>query len=928
MSLSFFKTGVIVKDESNENPKIVKNASEINGFGIRFRVRVAGIHDEKLPVEKLPFAYPIFPVVAGTGHGGASQSCNLKAGSKVILTESEPDKFSIWGNVPNYCTTQITDKDIWNYTLGYSPGANVPIFNIASNKTFGNLNGIFAQNQVPNTLNLSLTEIYKDATEGEFCPKPNPCDEKLPLGKIQKEIKSAVQGIQKARKDVKSWSSGVSNLQKDIVRGLTGEDLTFSEFLKKKAKNISDGIIKFFNGVEQNIVTTIRQKSENIYYSLFPGEKQKAKRSIETALDLVGCLFKKLGKKVFGMLVSLLSKMVDKLVNVPICFVENFATSVISKLLGALTNSLDAIVKPLESLLGEVINVVDSILEIVENLLTLISCEEKQYCPEITNWSIWGGAENNPTANIDFNKVTKNIQGLINTEDLTVDNLNDTANLDFSDIFNNTCNIGPLLCGPPTLEVFGGGGSGTIGNTIVGPTGNILGVDITYPGSGYTSAPKIRFKDACGIGGGAVGTAVLGPIPILPPELNFTATKIDNNKYNLNWTTINATRLETNFGSFGTSGSTIVTPTTKTTYTITAYNKNNASTTKTVVIDVNVSQIEKSPELTLASTFIKDNIYRINWTTENAVRISSNFNVPENTLNGNKEVSPSVPTEYTMTAYNINGISVKKTIFLSPRSINPTKPKPVDDPTKPCPTSVVINNVNIPNEYPPDEIGVVKIIIDQPGSGYLPSPDGRLGGDGRVWAEANETYILRADGTYDIPYSPGSVIQLNRCDTVVPPCEPKFVVQEKTTYIAPDCSRNPSGPTDTNNGNNTNNINGLYPNLSNGKYPVILYLCDAIVDNPGLNYSSEDEVIIEPSNGARATAEFSESGRLLRIKILSGGEGFTTRPSITIKSSTGFNASIIPVLCIDKIGTDNKDIIPYDSTKVLHVVDCPGNIYV
>jgi hypothetical protein len=164
------------------------------------------------------------------------------------------------------------------------------------------------------------------------------------------------------------------------------------------------------------------------------------------------------------------------------------------------------------------------------------------------------------------------------------------------------------------------------------------------------------------------------------------------------------------------------------------------------------------------------------------------------------------------------------------------------------------------------------------------------------------------------------VIQLNRCDTVVPPCEPKFIAKEKSTYIAPNCSRTPIGTLSP--------IDSTYPVLQNGKYPVILYLCDAIIDDPGLNYSPEDEVLIEPSNGAKARAEFNEFGRITKIKITSSGEGFTTRPNITIKTSTGFNASIIPVLCIDRVGTNNELSIPYDSTKVLHVVDCPGNIYV
>ena len=72
--------------------------------------------------------------------------------------------------------------------------------------------------------------------------------------------------------------------------------------------------------------------------------------------------------------------------------------------------------------------------------------------------------------------------------------------MDFSDVFDNPCNVGAILCGPPTVEFFGGGGSGAAGNAIISAAGEIMGVDITLPGSNYTSAPFVRFVDACGKG--------------------------------------------------------------------------------------------------------------------------------------------------------------------------------------------------------------------------------------------------------------------------------------------------------------------------------------------------------------------------------------------------------------------------------------------
>ena len=117
--------------------------------------------------------------------------------------------------------------------------------------------------------------------------------------------------------------------------------------------------------------------------------------------------------------------------------------------------------------------------------------------------------------------------------------------------FTPTCNTGNILdCGLPKVEIFGGGGSGAAGNVILGNfieqideqvktikvkdidtgkesnftsliddvkvTGSILGVDITYPGEGYTTEPLVSFVDRCDQGYGAYGRATIDKDPNSP----------------------------------------------------------------------------------------------------------------------------------------------------------------------------------------------------------------------------------------------------------------------------------------------------------------------------------------------------------------------------------------------------------------------------
>lgn len=898
--------GIVESNEHNETPELTNKP---NSHGVRYRIRIKGVHDEKTPLTSLPVAEVIFPVTAGSGLGAAGQTANLKRGSIVSGYYRGPNKTQpvIIGTVPNYFTTEL-GKSIWNPGYGFSSTANIPDY---SRSVDGK--AVFAQSSILNTINVAGLYQYKDGKEESRLPSS--CDETVPLGQIQKDIKKITQAIENEKRKLRKNRANFAEVA--------------TKYVSDTIKGIADDINNWITENQKNVTEKIREKSAEILYNLFPVERIKTEKPLNTFLDLLNCMFKKASNGIFSMLTKAFSTIIDRIVNAPFCLVSNFITSVLGKLTGMITNSITALLGPLDSVLNGIISVVDDILTIFQDIFSFISCADEPYCPELKSWSIWEGPR----------QITGSIEGLsgriksIADEmgDLNIDNLSDTLNLDFNDVLQDSCNVGPLFCGTPFVEIFGGGGYGATGNAIIGQGGQILGIDITSPGSGYQGTPNVSIIDACGIGKGAVAVPVLGPIPILPPDVIFTGTRIDFNKYKLEWSTRNAVRLESNFGVSDLSGSTIVSPNNKTIYTITAYNRNDALTTQSIVIDPadNVQLdnfdtiININPELTFSSLYIKDNIYKLIWTTNNVIRVSSNFGISQDVLNGNKEVSPSVPTIYSITAYDADGLSITKTILLNPKVITPPTQKEETDPNVQCPTSPVIPKFDIAKDLPPDEIGVVKIIIKEAGRDYLSAPDGRLGGDGRVWAEKNETYVRRVDGTYDIPYAPGSVIQLDRCDKVYPPCEPMFVAQEKSVYIAPECDRTPPKLLEK----DLPNSNFSYPTLENGKYPVILYLCDTVIVNRGFGYSQNDKLKIEPSNGAEISPTFNSNGELESIKIISGGEGFTTRPVISIESTTGFNANIIPVMCIDRIGAVDFETVPYKKDKVLHVVDCPGNIY-
>jgi hypothetical protein len=82
--------GQIVSDSTwrdNMLPGKFENKDQIPGWGRRYKVRIIGLHDQgetEIPSDQLPWAQVMYPVTAGGGQAGASQTPNLRQGNMVF----------------------------------------------------------------------------------------------------------------------------------------------------------------------------------------------------------------------------------------------------------------------------------------------------------------------------------------------------------------------------------------------------------------------------------------------------------------------------------------------------------------------------------------------------------------------------------------------------------------------------------------------------------------------------------------------------------------------------------------------------------------------------------------------------------------------------------------------------------------------------
>lgn len=247
------------------------------------------------------------------------------------------------------------------------------------------------------------------------------------------------------------------------------------------------------------------------------------------------------------------------------------------------------------------------------------------------------------------------------------------------------------------------------------------------------------------------------------------------------------------------------------------------------------------------------------------------------------------------------------------------------------------NNITAPGTFSgPDGSPLESVIVLDPGVGYLNKPDGSIYSDGVKISDPDGTIILSPTSGYSF-YSPNTDIQVIEGDLAfLPPgtdvrvydnsgeevqkligegLETGLVIEETGILTTPVYD-----PEDIEDPINL-------PSENDGSYPVLLKLVDVLIANPGINYSPEDQITIEPSNGAILEPVYNNFGKLVAVNIINPGLGFAERPDIFIRSFTGINAIIIPVFGVERVGdlTEIEDQIPEDA-KLIEVIDCVGKI--
>ena len=374
-------------------------------------------------------------------------------------------------------------------------------------------------------------------------------------GALGKFLKGASGGLGGAFDMVSGLNTAVGEIS-DAMSGFTTSMSTLLE--SKLSEFVGTGLMAAKNFIFNKIANPIAALAQS---EAFAGA---AFKPISGLFGAFGCLGATIKKALQGTIKNLLTNMVQKgFINPLECAVEDFIGSLTNKISSMMNSIIGPLVNPLNSLFsivgkgfGSITGLLAGGINILGKVRGLLACTDSiSECHATSKYKLKVGSQKGDSKankkNVIANAFNKGAEKL----DSLGTSLGNYVGVDRIDPITKekmevTCNTGNILeCGLPRVEFFGGGGSGAVGDVILGnfiqqidtqvkkspvgqvfeseglsssliedvqTTASIIGVDITYPGEGYTEEPIVSFVDNCDQGYGAYGRATIDKDPNSP----------------------------------------------------------------------------------------------------------------------------------------------------------------------------------------------------------------------------------------------------------------------------------------------------------------------------------------------------------------------------------------------------------------------------
>ena len=516
--------------------------------GYRAKVRILGYHPGENEEEggiddvNLPWAHFLVSPQFGAGNNYGGTSFALQGGEMVFgffLDGEEAQQpvvlgcfYANEGIVGLTEFAEILDKGTsefrpvaYNEELQY--GKNVRPVTPSENKP-SDIGGIVdSNNQVLNQDLVKTNTInkYQDNTSQKIEQADAGC---ATPGGMGGEVTKILQTFLDSVNRLDSYKDG-------YIDPVLGTIVNMDKMVDKAARELDGAISGIVRKARTEMFKTINEGVENALTFLDP-ENLIKELEVKKQQDSIFCLIENFLKGLSNMIKDFLKSLLGKLLNMPLCAAEQF----LGGLLGDIADKIQKLIAPFTAAVGQLAGVtipsfmglIDQALNMAQIGLQLLKCEGMECDPQPYDFITNLGPD--PKSVMNFNNVLstatsilsgggiqdvvegmfpgiEKISGAVNkvlgikgaVSSLSVGNMSSLV---------GGCNPYQKTCGPPRIEIFGGGGLGAVANAVINETGKVVGVNMKSLGSGFTAPPYVTIFDDCNKGAGATGHAVINPI--------------------------------------------------------------------------------------------------------------------------------------------------------------------------------------------------------------------------------------------------------------------------------------------------------------------------------------------------------------------------------------------------------------------------------
>ena len=503
-----------VKGKWGDSQEKQQGVDSKDTYSHRVRVRIVGYHgnDADLPDEDLPMAHVLMPPgVSSTG--GRGKTMNYQGGEVVVgffFDGADAQQPVIFGTLfkQSFVKDRLTNgqfnafkqTEFIPYTppdVAQSAGFDKVQENSNWNRQFRKFATSVGGSVVANRL-IGQKVVNKDTNV--TVENATACED----NEISK-IKNAIKAFTKENKDVQD------------IGGLTIDPLYGGVFnkadeIKLTSMKVHGSMSKLLRRGRSFVIKDAMDKlslklGDETPITLQPGVGEAAKN----LNDILFCNFEKINEQLKGYLEKSLENMLGSVLDVPLCAVESF----LGDMFGQLNNIMDTVMGDTFSQLnnitgggiGDPSQTFSKSIKFANIIGSTLECDGQNCPPANTTFSGKGGVGLNPEdafGNIldiaGLNSLKNKAEGLKDMVDGLI------PDISVPSIPKVDCKTNVLKCGPPRVDFIGStDGKGASGEAIVNTLGEVIGVAITEPGSGYIDPPALTFVDGCDNGYGAGG---------------------------------------------------------------------------------------------------------------------------------------------------------------------------------------------------------------------------------------------------------------------------------------------------------------------------------------------------------------------------------------------------------------------------------------